>query len=138
MSFKKILCLDFDGVIHSYSSGWKGPRTIPDAPVPGAIEFIESFINDFCDIPDSICAMAPEGTWELHIFSSRTHYWFGRRAMRRWLVDVGLDPAYLEVIKFPKHKPPAMVTIDDRVMCFNGTWPDFKEITNFVPWNKRQ
>jgi hypothetical protein len=30
---KPILCLDFDGVIHSYSSGWKGADVIPDPPV---------------------------------------------------------------------------------------------------------
>ena len=37
---KLILCLDFDGVIHSYSSGWKGADVIPDPPVPGALRFI--------------------------------------------------------------------------------------------------
>lgn len=29
---KPILCLDFDGVIHSYASGWKGADVIPDPP----------------------------------------------------------------------------------------------------------
>ena len=37
---KPILCLDFDGVIHSYSSGWKGAAVIPDPPVDGAMRFI--------------------------------------------------------------------------------------------------
>ena len=37
---KPIICLDFDGVIHSYTSGWKGAAVIPDPPVPGALEFI--------------------------------------------------------------------------------------------------
>jgi hypothetical protein len=32
---KPILCLDFDGVLHSYTSGWKGAAVIPDPPVPG-------------------------------------------------------------------------------------------------------
>ena len=37
---KKTLCLDFDGVVHSYTSGWKGALTIPDPPVAGALRFI--------------------------------------------------------------------------------------------------
>ena len=66
---RKLLCLDFDGVIHSYSNGWKGPRTIPDAPVPGALEFI---------------ALALE-SMDVAIYSSRSHALFGRWAMKAWL-----------------------------------------------------
>jgi hypothetical protein len=67
---RPILCLDFDGVIHSYTSGWKGAAVIPDAPVPGALEFIHEALEQF----------------EVHIFSSRSHQWGGKRAMKRWLI----------------------------------------------------
>ena len=32
---KKTVVFDFDGVIHSYTSGWKGATVIPDPPVEG-------------------------------------------------------------------------------------------------------
>lgn len=152
---KPILCLDFDGVIHSYNSGWKGPRTIPDKPVPGALQFIVEALDRF----------------EVHIFSSRSRYWFGRRAMKQWLhhhlsiqglPDYESTPDWLQnwilktafadpwdyevdyavsriikAIKWPNHKPPAMVTIDDRAQCFTGEWPSLEEIAAFQPWNKK-
>ena len=68
---KPILCLDFDGVIHSYTSGWQGARSIPDMPVLGALEFIVEALNHF-----QVC-----------IYSSRSRYLGGKRAMKRWLWD---------------------------------------------------
>lgn len=135
---KKILCLDFDGVIHSYKSEWRGARNIFDLPVTGAIQFIEDFIEECCNIPDSMCAMAPSGEWELNIYSSRSKYFGGKRAMKKWLVKHGLDYRYLEVIKFPSKKPPATLIIDDRVFCFKGIFPSNKQIKSFKSWYEKE
>ena len=40
-----LLCLDFDGVIHSFKSGWKGATNIPDPPVEGAIDWLRSLLG---------------------------------------------------------------------------------------------
>lgn len=133
---KKLICLDFDGVIHSYASGWQGARNIPDPPVHGAIQWIEDFIYQHCWIPDSICAMTVAGPCELAIFSSRARYLGGRSAMKRWLVKHGLDKRLLEVIRFPLWKPQATVLLDDRAITFTGTFPDPKALLEFKPWNK--
>ena len=148
--WKPILSLDFDGVLHSYDSGWQGARTIPDPPVKGAIRFLEKAITKF----------------NVQIFSSRSNHLFGRRAMRRWLLHhatiyfaeqqdlniaehgtfyddehlVFLDEeaakGLVSQIKFPLRKPPASVGIDDRVLTFTGEFPTMHELFKFSPWNK--
>lgn len=112
---KPILCLDFDGVIHSYSSGWKGADVIPDEPVPGAIEFIRQ-------------ASVP---FEVMIYSSRNHSPGGIEAMRGWLSQNGL---HLPLSAFPLNKPPAFLTLDDRSMTFLGEWPKMDALLKFKPW----
>ena len=82
---KKILCLDFDGVIHSYTSGWKGARSIPDMPVTGALEFIVTAMEYF----------------NIAIFSSRSHQWGGKRAMKRWLWDKYAEIAGIKRPEWP-------------------------------------
>lgn len=37
---------------------------------------------------------------------------------------------------FPREKPSAHVTIDDRAITFNGKWPTMDFLHNFRPWNK--
>ena len=151
MSMKKILCLDFDGVIHSYTSGWKGARTIPDPPIPGALEFLVRALEHF----------------QVAILSSRSHQLGGRYAMKRWLrkhlIEAGQDCAatpewwqrqmsktafadpwddevayatskIIKQIQWPKHKPPATLSIDDRAMRFSGVWPSFEAIQKFKPY----
>ena len=134
---KPILCLDFDGVIHSYTSGWQGADVIPDPPVEGAVPFICQALGHF----------------DVHIFSSRSNQDGGIAAMRRWLLDAMrnhfetelnhtpeqasvLAGKTLQSIDFPLEKPPAMVTIDDRAITFTGTWPSIDSLKSFVPWNK--
>jgi hypothetical protein len=130
---KPILCLDFDGVIHSYTSGWKGIDVIPDPPVDGAIEFLYEAIEHF-----NVC-----------IYSTRSEALSGNEAMREWLAK--WDAAYwndhpnlarprtalILNIDFPSSKPSAFVGLDDRVLTFNGTFPSIKTLKNFKPWNKK-
>lgn len=127
---KPILCLDFDGVIHSYSSGWKGADVIPDAPVVGAMRFIWDATEHF----------------RVAIYSSRSGQSGGIRAMRHWLTkhfreawasDRTTCDDKLAEIEWPKEKPAAMVTIDDRALTFDGTWPPIDALKAFQPWNKR-
>ncbi len=123
---KPILCLDFDGVIHSYTSGWKGARNIPDPPVEGALDFISS-------------AML-EG-WDVVIHSSRARYFGGITAMRLWLREHAgnqwdtMGPSLCDV-KFARWKPSAVVTIDDRAITFKGLWPNPSVLRKFKPWNE--
>lgn len=126
--YKPILVLDFDGVLHSYTSGWKGAHIIPDPPVPGAIAFLREAVKHF----------------RVAIFSSRSHMLGGQEAMRewigRWMVEERLsddeDLSWCGELEWPTEKPPAMVTIDDRALTFTGTWPAIETLKAFKPWNK--
>lgn len=130
-----IICVDFDGVIHSYTSGWKGVSVVPDDPVPGAIEWLMEHLP----VPDAL-GMAPtyKGP-EVVIYSSRSKSWFGRRAMKKWLIKHGLPHWYItdNILKFPVKKPAAFLTIADRAICFNGSFPSSEEMMAFKPWNKQ-
>lgn len=129
---KPTLCIDFDGVIHSYTSGWQGIDVIPDPPVEGAIEFLWQAVEKF-----RVC-----------ITSTRNNSPAGIAAMRRWLADQ--DALYWQdkparprtsltlVIEFPTEKPPALVMIDDRAITFTGVFPNIDELLKFKPWNQQE
>lgn len=127
---KPILCLDFDGVCHQYNSGWKGATVIPDDYVPGLFEFLESVAPHF----------------DIQVFSSRSGQPGGTDAMCLWFAEQrrkwresGGGAGFTEIVQisFPEEKPAAFITIDDRAITFNGTWPDVEFLRNFKPWNKR-
>lgn len=129
--FTPILAIDFDGVIHSYTSGWKGARAIPDPPVPGAIAWLRSLVFDQRD------PFAPRHAhFDVCIFSSRSRHFGGRNAIKRWLLKNGMRPGELEAIRFPLLKPPAHLLIDDRAMCFQGQFPSLLDLKYFRPWYK--
>jgi len=132
---KPILCLDFDGVCHSYTSGWQGADVISDPPVSGLFEFLEEAKEHF----------------DIQVFSSRSNQAGGKEAMWKWFCahytiyifhkrpDLmngysGFEPSW---ITFPTEKPAAFLTIDDRAMPFNGIFPPVEMLKAFQPWNTR-
>jgi len=123
---KPILCLDFDGVCHSYTSGWQGATVISDPPVPGMWRFLEAAVQAF----------------QVHIYSSRSHEIGGTEAMRRWFRQHAASQYRRDIVEkwllFPLEKPPAMVTLDDRALTFTGVWPTVEALLAFEPWTRHR
>lgn len=126
---KKLVCMDFDGVIHSYESGWQGAKNISDPPVEGAIGYIFLLLNEGFDVV---------------VHSSRGRYAGGIKEMKTYLKkhaepmlwDDSEKYLGLNNVRFARYKPPAHFTIDDRAYHFTGTWPTIESIRRFKPWNK--
>jgi len=98
---RRTICLDFDGVVHSYRSGWCGSEVIPDPPIHGTREAIARLRQRY----------------RVVIHSARCSTEAGRLAIEHWLRrhDIVID----EVCA---HKPPALAYVDDRAVPFRGDW----------------
>lgn len=131
------LCLDFDGVIHAYISGWKGIDIIPDKPVEGAIYALYDYMDDVNNYSIAIfsarsCSMkgidAMRGWLNTHDAEFRHNYTNGlteynrdRTPLQTLEFAKTLNKGWLtERIEFPTSKPAAKVYIDDRGFRFNG------------------
>ena len=115
---KKTVVFDFDGVIHSYKSGWQGETVIPDEPVP--------------EIKDAIDDIRSAG-YEVVVVSTRCATPAGLQAVKDYLTlhEIVVD-------RVCKEKPPAIVYIDDRAICFDGRTDNLLEkINNFSPWYEK-
>jgi len=126
MSGDKILCLDFDGVIHSYENGWQG-GVIYGTVTPGFF--------DWC--------LEAQKHFLLVIYSSRSkdhgglmamQHWLGRQ-LEEWRSSRG-DLVSLN-FGFAHEKPAAFLIIDDRAIQFTGDWSklDPAKLADFKPWN---
>lgn len=130
-TFKPILCIDFDGVIHSYERGWQN-GVIYGTVTPGFFEWAEQAAKQF----------------KLTIYSSRSKSEESIKAMCQWLAEQRAawraaggknesdEPLAFD---FAIQKPAAFLTIDDRAICFRGSWdspelhPD--AMRAYKPWN---
>lgn len=118
MEPKQTIILDFDGVIHSYQSGWHGADVIKDSPTLGAKEAIAKLRERYIVV----------------VVSSRTHQPGGIEAIKAWLEahDIVVDDV-------PPHKPPHVCTVDDRAFRFEGDWDAVISGIDAacIPWNKK-
>lgn len=123
---KPILCIDFDGVIHSYERGWQDGE-IYGTVTPGFFEWLQEANKCF----------------RCMVYSSRTKEEGGVEKMQKWLDEQWR--AYPRQgtweLEFCHEKPAAFLTIDDRAICFKGQWdsqhlnPEL--LLKFKTWNAK-
>ncbi len=101
---EKTICVDFDGVIHKYSEGYKD-GTLYDAEMPGAGNAIRKLIGS---------------GYEIVIFTARHTSQF--KEIRTWLKKF-IGPVHTSKMKITNIKPPAIAYIDDRGIRFTN-WED--------------
>src|SRR5688572_11595165 len=70
------VAVDFDGVLHSYTSPWIDAETIPDPPVLGAIHWLSHLESSGFNVV---------------IFTTRGKTPEGQRAVRHWLHENGWE-----------------------------------------------
>jgi HAD domain in Swiss Army Knife RNA repair proteins len=111
----KTVCLDFDGVCNTYR-GWKGENELFE-PEAGLRLFLE---------------ILRDRGYKVVIHSTRR-----AEKIQAWLQYHDLQEFVHEVVN---HKPPAIVYVDDRAVCFKGDFAAvLDEIENFRPyWEKKE
>lgn len=147
MRFRKVVAVDFDGVIHRHAVPWTKPHEINDGPVEGVFDFLDKVIREF----------------DLAVFSARANDKRARYAIVNWLYKkwptLSLDWARYDVedafilkgvpasgnavvtVKITAQKPHAFLYIDDRGWRFDGTtFPTMDELRVFAEcdsWAKK-
>lgn len=117
MAYKPTVCMDFDGVIHSYLSGWQGVENTPDPVVPGVKEAIEQLRRL---------------GYKVVVVSTRCVSAAGLGTVMKYLKENGI-----EVDDVMAEKPPAICYVDDRAICFRGDTSSLVEqIVNFKSWTE--
>ena len=114
---KRRIVFDFDGVVHRYSKGWYD-GSIYDGPVLGIKQVIDALRNI-------------DG-YEVVIMSTRSRDEKGKKAIQEWLdkYNIYVDGIYSD-------KPPAMVYVDDRAVCFDGDCDNLiEQIRSFKTWQE--
>lgn len=121
---KKTICIDFDGVIHYYGKGYQGEDKF-GAMIAGA---------------DTGTSVLKQKGWTVIIFTTRKK----SDKLENWLKEHNISYDYInENPSQPEGtsgKIIADVYLDDRGVCFRGTWDRWllEEIVDFEPWQIRK
>jgi hypothetical protein len=116
---RPFIAVDFDGVLHSYTSECKNMAIVIDPPVDGAVDFIKEAVKHF----------------NVVIYSVRCGSKTGIIGMKKWLSKWGFP---INELLFSDVKPVAKLYIDDRGYTFNGKFPNIDFIKNFKTWNENK
>lgn len=120
----KTICIDFDGVIHDCSQGFQG----------------EDVFGEMIPNADTATSVLKKQGWTIIIFTTRKK----SDKLENWLKDKNITYDYInENPDQPDNtsgKVIADVYLDDRGICFRGTWDQWlvREILDFESWEERR
>lgn len=115
----RTVVIHFDGVIHSYSSGWQGEDVANDPIVPGVDEELKRLHED---------------GYRVIVVSTRCKTKKGMKCVKDYLWRNNLL-RYVDSIS--DIKPNAIFYIDNKAVCFGGQLESSQEkIQYFKPENK--
>lgn len=120
----KRIGLDFDGVLHSYKSGWTGPVPF-DEPLLGAQSFVQGLIDLAYDVfihTSRVVEDRDAGAMTAEVRET---------AIRDWLCHHGFPEDWARSCIITSAKLPAMLYVDDRVERFDPITP-FAAPTEFA------
>lgn len=155
MNEKELITLDFDGVLHAYTTPFTTADKVEDGAVPGAIKWLLEALDEY----------------DIAVFSARSSQPGGIPAMRQWLkrelilwlsgstkVKDIIARAYLanyqpktsdshyemcvwadgivNRIQWPITKIPSKLYIDDNAHRFEGKFPKLSAIKDMNSWVK--
>jgi hypothetical protein len=127
----KAVAIDFDGVIHQYTTKWTNAWTISDPPLEGAFAAIRHYMDNGFQIIIFSARLTPgkntEGAWQNMLRA--------KEAMFEWFLHHGVPREVASQFVFwtSAGKPHALIFIDDRGFRFEGRFPSVQEI-KARPW----
>ena len=121
LPMSKNVAIDFDGVIHQYTSPWTTRAEVHDPPVTGAFQFIRELLDLEINV---------------YIFSIRCKSEDGIKAIKDWMIKYNQGDL-IDRLQFTAQKPSAIAYLDDRGWRFTGAFPSVQEIVESKPWNKQ-
>ena len=114
---KYTVCIDFDGTLTTYASGYTPDGDIPDGPTDGAKEAMEKLYRHY----------------KVVVYSARAGTAKGNIAICNWLDDHGIPCHEVTAVK-----PPAIAYVDDRAVRFDDDWKQVLQDINVPPWHVRK
>lgn len=115
MAFTPTIAIDFDGVVHTYSKGWRD-GTIYDPPIPGALESLRALMDTYAVAIFTTRDVAQVAEWLIgYGFACRTGH-------------EGVFWSEQGELLVTNQKPAAVAYIDDRAVHFTGWHAAMREL----------
>jgi len=112
---QKVICVDFDGVIHRYSKGWQD-GSIYDPPMEDAKKELERLVSNGYRVVIVTTRLNPEVNEDINIEKNKISKWLAVNGFLK-------NSHYHEITAT---KPIAMTYIDDRALRFTN-WRDISK-----------